>query len=699
MCVRALTKSSSSSSSSSRAQWNANKTFTGWCDPDLSDRGYSEAKHCARLLLERGHEIDVVYTSRLKRSIRSAWEIMDELDCVYLPVYKSWRLNERHYGAFQGQSKIDLALSIGADNVQKYRGGLYDRPPRISESSAYYPGHDRRHADLTLAELPLTESLYDCMRRTSPLWEGRIKSDLMQGRNVMVVAHGNSLRGLVKMIEGINDDDIKDVAVPTGIPIVYRFDDDLNAVEDDESTNSDLNMTGIFEGATMMKGLFLEKPGLLRDALRREQEWKDSVPGLNATSEQMGQGGSITAAILQRPANIPTYTTVSKLERSLIKLEEVRNFNNLPQPLTALLNETGGAPLSNGYGERRTYDPAGVMPCVTPLPGSSGGGARKSKKSLSRDGGGGGGPIRKGAVIVIIRHGKTSHNKLGLFTGWEDAPLAEEGREEARSAGELLKKHGFEFDVVYTSWLSRAIETAWLVLDPLDSLWLPIIKSWRLNERMYGKLTGLSKSMVAQRHGQRQFQRWRRGYRDRPPAVSSFSAQYPGNDERYVKHLRDRRFSFRETLIRTVEGGKLRLHRKLPKSESLSDCMQRTLPFLTETIIPESVNRGKRVLISSSENAIRGILMHLCEIPEDRICDLEIPNGLPLIYDVNSRCVKLLDDGTGRNLMEVYDFGDARELLFRPCIGEDGRADEECDLTYAWPVEMKEDGGIGKEGL
>ena len=114
-------------------------------------------------------------------------------------------------------------------------------------------------------------------------------------------------------------------------------------------------------------------------------------------------------------------------------------------------------------------------------------------------------------MIVIIRHGKTSNNKLGLFTGWEDAPLADEGRDEARAAGKLLKQHGFEFDVVYTSWLSRAIETAWLVLDELDSLWLPIIKSWRLNERMYGELTGLSKKMVSQKHGQAQFMKWRRG--------------------------------------------------------------------------------------------------------------------------------------------------------------------------------------------
>ncbi|EED90651.1 phosphoglycerate mutase, partial [Thalassiosira pseudonana CCMP1335] len=215
--------------------------------------------------------------------------------------------------------------------------------------------------------------------------------------------------------------------------------------------------------------------------------------------------------------------------------------------------------------------------------------------------------------IVMIRHGKTENNKLKLFTGWDDVGLAVEGVEEAKQAGKLLKLHGFEFDAVYTSWLSRAIETAWLVMDELDCLWLPIIKSWRLNERMYGDLTGLSKAMVQQRHGEKQFMAWRRGYAVKPPPVSSFSPQYPGNDMRYKKYLKGE---------------------QLPKSESLKDCMDRTIPYFTNQILPEAVLKGKRVLIASSENAIRGLLMHLCDIPEDKISGLEIPNGLPIIFDL-----------------------------------------------------------------
>jgi 2,3-bisphosphoglycerate-dependent phosphoglycerate mutase len=310
-------------------------------------------------------------------------------------------------------------------------------------------------------------------------------------------------------------------------------------------------------------------------------------------------------------------------------------------------------------------------PCVTAIP------------SATLVPGLGATPIRRDPVIVIIRHGKTEHNKLGLFTGWEDAPLAPDGVEEAREAGRLLRLHGFEFDVVYTSWLSRAIETALYVLDELDSLWLPMIKTWRLNERMYGELTGLSKQMVKQRHGERQFKAWRRGFTTRPPAVSSFSQHYPGNDRRYQKYLNDVRFGLRESAIRSIEMGRPTVHRKLPKTESLKDCMDRTIPFFTEKIIPEAVSQGKRVLIASSENAIRGLLMHLCDIPVDKITELEIPNGLPIIFDIKSRCVKLLDDGSGKDPLEVYNFGKAAGYLFRPCEKEDGSIDEECDIRYA----------------
>jgi len=260
---------------------------------------------------------------------------------------------------------------------------------------------------------------------------------------------------------------------------------------------------------------------------------------------------------------------------------------------------------------------------------------------------------------VIIRHGKTENNKLGIFTGWEDVDLAPQGREEALRAGALLRQEGVTFDVVYTSWLSRAIETAWLVLCELDQMWLPIHKSWRLNERMYGALTGLSKKKTRQQYGEEQFKMWRRSYDTKPPAVSSFSHHYPGNDQRYVDNIRDVRVSSKETLIRSLEAGKLVVHRKLPRSESLKDCMDRTIPYWTDTIVTDAIDTGKNVLVASSENAIRGLLMHLFNIPVARISEIEIPTGLPLVYDVRNRCLRLLEGD-----FSTYNFGKSGELLF-----------------------------------
>lgn len=225
--------------------WNANKTFTGWADPDLSQRGYREVEHAARLLLEGGYEIDVVFTSRLKRAIRSTWLLLSEMNQVYLPVFKSWRLNERMYGGLTGLSKFQTAEQLGAQLVQEWRGSLNSRPPALTPSNMYWPGHDRRYRDLTSEQLPLTESLLDCMVRTQPLWNDNILAELKAGKNVLVVAHANTLRGLVKTIDEISDTDIQDVAIPTGIPIVYKFDHSMKSVRPsgDRQTASQIHST------------------------------------------------------------------------------------------------------------------------------------------------------------------------------------------------------------------------------------------------------------------------------------------------------------------------------------------------------------------------------------------------------------------------------------------------------------------------
>ena len=586
---------------------------------------------------------------------------------------------QQQYGSLTGLGKKETADALGHELVQDWRGSLRSRPPAVKVSDARWPGRDRKYADLTMEQIPLTESLLDCMERTFPLWEKKIKYELMNGRNVLVVAHANTLRGLVKTIDDIGDTEIQEVAIPTGIPIVYKFDKEMKSVPPSKEEDA--------ISQVHMNGRFLEKPGLLKEALKREDEWSNKVPGYTGTMSRHK-------------------TPMTGLERSLYKLAAVRELGewatefididaipeddgsdgNMGRPIRLSEDEVwekgirelerggqfdpdatvfhgtetkdvslGVAMTSNDdTSEEKIGVPLYNNPCVTSMPSAT---VLRHPDNV---------PIRREGVIVIIRHGKTQHNKLGLFTGWEDAPLADEGIEEAKQAGKLLKMHGFEFDVVYTSWLSRALETALYVMDEMDALWLPTVKTWRLNERMYGELTGLSKQMVKQRHGEKQFKAWRRGFNVRPPPVSSFSQHYPGNDPRYQKYLKDRRISFRETMIRSIEKGRPVIQRKLPKTESLKDCMDRTIPYFKERIAQDAVNQGKRVLISSSENAIRGLLMHLCEIPEEQITDLEIPNGLPLIFDVKSKCLKLLDDGTGRDPLDVYNFGKAAKYLFRP---------------------------------
>jgi len=663
--------------------WNYNKTFTGWADPDLSERGLREAEHAARLLLESGYEIDIVFTSRLKRAIRTLWIILQELNKVYIPVFKSWRLNERMYGALTGLSKTKAAAELGTELVQEWRGSLRTRPPALKTSDPYWPGRDNKYADLSASQIPCTESLLDCMERTIPVWEDKISYELRKGNNVMVVGHANTLRGLVKIIDGIGDDEIQDVTIPTGIPIVYKFDNikELTPVKTEPIASGNAN-------TLHMNGLFLEKPGLLKEALNREEEWCNRVPGYDDTmmkkSTMSSLESSLTKLQAEREVGEWAWKFINETDlvdegddgnsgRRMIFVEDKGMQKSEDEESSVLPSNTSdkGISLLEVDEENDIVSPTMITnnPCQKPLP------VNTMIPGMGET------PVLKDATIVIIRHGKTEHNKLGLFTGWEDAPLAPEGVEEAKAAGKLLKSHGFEFDLVFTSWLSRAIETALHVVDELDSLWLPMIKTWRLNERMYGELTGLSKQMVKQRHGAKQFMAWRRGYKVRPPPVSSFSPMYPGNDVRYTKFMKDVRLSLSESIIRSIEASRLKVSRKFPKSESLYDCMERTIPYFTQQIEQEA-NNGKRILISSSENAIRGLLMHLCDIPESEIVGLEIPNGLPLIFDVKSKCVKLLDDGTGRDPLEVYNFGKAGNYLFRPCKNEDGSDDEECDIRW-----------------
>jgi len=207
--------------------WNQENRFTGWTDVDLNDRGRQEAREAGRLMTAEKFEFDVAHTSVLKRAIRTLWIALDEMDLMWIPVYRSWRLNERHYGALQGLNKAETAAKHGEEQVKIWRRSYDIPPPPLETADPRFPGHDRRYAELTDAELPRAESLKDTVARFLPYWHETIAPAVQAGKRVIVAAHGNSLRALVKYLDGISDEDIVGLNIPTGIPLIYRLDQDL----------------------------------------------------------------------------------------------------------------------------------------------------------------------------------------------------------------------------------------------------------------------------------------------------------------------------------------------------------------------------------------------------------------------------------------------------------------------------------------
>ena len=213
--------------------------------------------------------------------------------------------------------------------------------------------------------------------------------------------------------------------------------------------------------------------------------------------------------------------------------------------------------------------------------------------------------------MVLLRHGESDWNKENRFTGWVDVGLSEKGDQEALESGRVLKREGYVFDVAYTSVLKRAIKTLWIVLEEMDLMWIPVYRSWRLNERHYGALQGLDKAETAERHGEAQVKIWRRSYDIPPPPLTRDNPLYPGKDPRYAD-------------LRPEE---------IPLTECLKDTVERFLPYWHETIAP-AVKSGKRVLISAHGNSLRALVMYLDHIPEKDIVELNIPTGIPLIYEL-----------------------------------------------------------------
>jgi 2,3-bisphosphoglycerate-dependent phosphoglycerate mutase len=207
--------------------WNKENRFTGWTDVDLSEKGRQEAIEGGQVLKREGYVFDVAYTSVLKRAIRTLWTVLDQMDQMWIPVHRSWRLNERHYGALQGLNKSETAAKFGEDQVKVWRRSYDIPPPALTADDERFPGHDPRYRNLTPQELPLTECLKDTVARFLPLWHETIAPVIQSGQRVVIAAHGNSLRALVKYLDNISEADIVELNIPTGMPLVYELDEDL----------------------------------------------------------------------------------------------------------------------------------------------------------------------------------------------------------------------------------------------------------------------------------------------------------------------------------------------------------------------------------------------------------------------------------------------------------------------------------------
>ena len=213
------------------SEWNKQNRFTGWTDVDLSVQGVIEAEEAGILLNDENYTFDIAYTSVLKRGIRTLWIVLDKMDLMWIPVIKSWRLNERHYGTLQGYYKSKLAAEIGEEQVLIWRRSYDTPPPALKTSDPRYPGYDKRYENLESKDIPLTECLKDTVERFLPYWHETIAPTIKSGKNVLISAHGNSLRALVKYLDEISEEEIVGLNIPTGIPLIYELDDDLKPIQ------------------------------------------------------------------------------------------------------------------------------------------------------------------------------------------------------------------------------------------------------------------------------------------------------------------------------------------------------------------------------------------------------------------------------------------------------------------------------------
>ncbi len=476
-----------------QSEWNLANRFTGWVDVDLTERGITEARAAGRLLVADHQQHDLVVTSCLRRAVRTACLVLSGTNQCWLPVVKDARLNEQHPGALTGSNKRELAEEHGVEQVMRWRRNFDSPPPMLAAADPVQKmlQLDERYRD-TGADVPEGESLRDTLRRVQELWHDTLAPALRARKNVLVVSHGNTLRALVKLLDDVSEGDSYHLDLPTACPVVYELDSELRPA------TGPVGFWGDSDAARAGRFLMSEEKVRRAQDMMRQQCLKNIA--VSTVSMHADDGKSIEDTISTCDAwTAPTPTfrlvtlngqsfNVRERPPSYFALESERLREQAKQELDSMLTQ---------FQTRRDADGA------APVNGAAGlvPGSRPAK-----------------AVLVVLRHGYSEYNAENRFTGWADVELTNQGREEARLAGSLLREAGVRrLEKVYSSYLKRAIKTAWLMLDELELQWVPISYTWRLNERHYGALQGRPKRKCSEEYGVKQVQQWRRGVNFAPP--------------------------------------------------------------------------------------------------------------------------------------------------------------------------------------
>ncbi|KAG8471033.1 hypothetical protein KFE25_009454 [Diacronema lutheri] len=615
-----------------QSEWNLANRFTGWVDVDLTERGITEARAAGRLLADDGLQHDLVCTSTLRRAIRTACLVLSTTQEVWLPLVKDARLNEQHSGSLTGLNKRELADEHGVEQVMKWRR-TYDSPPppadRLHPIQASILADKRYRSGV---HVPATESLADTLSRVAAVWEDTLRPALAAGKRVLVVSHGNTLRALVKLLDGVAEDETYNLDLPTACPVVYDLDVQLRPI----------GAHGFWGTSRVVRhGRYLmavETVALAQQAMREQVVRNIAVSIVSRTGE--------TDALSTCDA-----WTAAEASSSRVTLGadgETFNVRSTPPSYFALESERIKRQATHELQKFQLSAGAGIASDAA------------SAAALGK---------RVSCMLILIRHGYSQFNADNRFTGWADVDLTNRGRDEARVAGSMLRAAGIvRIERVYTSMLRRAIKTAWLMLDELEMQWAPITHTWRLNERSYGGLQGRPKPECVVEYGMRQVQRWRRGINARPP---------PWDEETAAA-----------TIDRRYDGV------PVPTAESLADCAARLQPFLDDELFPamrkaiarerereaaadaaaaagvpadgaEQGDPGGDVpvfVISSSENLLRSLIAKLDGLAEVEVPLLDIPYATPIVFQLDAELQPLPNSLAVAPMRNGWYLGDAERI-------------------------------------